>query len=211
MNDDDLIRELREATRRSDEAPTGTELDAPLGDAFQAQVAARIAAARRPRQTRRLWLAVAGPVAMAAAIALWIARPHATFAPLPEYAMEISGGQDSERGEDHAPRTSIVARADGSLTLLLRPANNVTGALAVHAFASHAGAVREVPATTRASSTGSVEVQGRVSDLAGADGATVIVVIARADSKVNALSIASGIEPAPADVKVAKVEVRIAR
>jgi hypothetical protein len=211
VNDEDLIRELGAAARRSDDAPTGTDLDAPLGAEFEAKVATRIVASQRAKRPRRAWLAVAAPLAMAAAVALWIARPHATGSPLPDYAMEVTGGEDAVRGESHAPQTTVVARADGSLTLLLRPASDVHGALDVRAFAASDGAIREVPVTTRISESGSIEMHGRVADLTGASGGAVIVVVSRAGSGVDARAVAAGNEAAPADVKVAKIDVRVAR
>ncbi len=209
MNDDDLIRELRATAKRADEAPTGTPLDAPLGEAFEARVAARIGASRRGARGRLRVLAFATPLAAAAALALWLARPHASLAPLPAYALEVSGAQDTERGADRVSGSPVVARADASLALLLRPTEDVTGPLEVHTFASHAGVVHEVIVATRTSPSGSVEIRARATDLAGPDGATVLVVVGRAGTGGEARGIAES-GNAPAGFRLARVEISVA-
>jgi hypothetical protein len=169
MNDDELLRGLRGAALRADEAPTPSALDAPLGPEFEARVAAQILAERAPKASapkrgRVLWLAA--PLAAAAAIALWIARPTSpTTAPLPEYAMEITGGVDTERGAPSAS-TDVSAHPGDTLTFVLRPATDVALPVEAHLLAMDGGPPRDVPVEKRVSASGSVELRARVDDLA---------------------------------------------
>jgi hypothetical protein len=210
MNDDELLRGLRDAARRSDAKPPMAELSAPLGPQFEAPVAERIARKGRVVKPRRaaLWFALAAPLAAAAAaIALWLAWPgRSPAAPLPEYAMEIAGGVDTERGATPS-RTDVSARAGDTLSIVLRPATDVSAPVEAHLFVSQ----RDVPATLRVSPSGSVELRARVADLAPASetdvSATIVLTRPGLDPK-GALAPGAAV---PAGARVMPLRVHVVR
>lgn len=80
---------------------------------------------------RRRWL-MAVPALAAAAVLLLLLRPLDGLAPLPAFQMEVSGGRKAVRGsEEHA--VLRVGQGDG-VTLVLRPATAVRGAVAARVF-----------------------------------------------------------------------------
>jgi hypothetical protein len=214
VNDEELLAELRNAARRADAADakgTGTALDAPLGAAFEARVAARIAGERRPARARRLWVALPS-LAAAAALVLALTKPWAAHpsSALPDYGIQVTGGEDVERGADAVPRRAVSARADAQLTVLLRPAHDVGEPVAVRVFALRGASPVEVAAETRASSTGSVEVRARAGELAGsARDASIVFVVTAASSAVDARAVAGGGEPAPEGARALRVELHV--
>ena len=84
---------------------------------------------RRPRSRR--WLIAVAPALAAASALLWFVWPRAD-APLPMYALELSGGQSAERGPA-ATATMRVGRGD-DVSAVLRPATAVSGDVAVRVF-----------------------------------------------------------------------------
>jgi hypothetical protein len=191
MNDEELLRGLRGAARRADAKPTRTRLDAPLGAEFEARVAEQIASESRPAGVVRALRWIVPIAAAAAALVLWLARPRPTaYAPLPEYAMEVTGGVDVDRSAEPPARAEITARRSDTLTLVLRPPTDVPGPVEAHLFASHGRSPTEVPATTRVSASGSVELRAKVADIAPASEAvtSAMVVLTRPGLDPRALS-----------------------
>ena len=98
-----------------------------------------LAAARRRRSR---WVAIAAPVAVAAGLALGLglpARRNPAFPALPAYDVSALGGLKEVRGGGSVPTPSATAPTervarDTELTIGLRPATAVDGALAVRAF-----------------------------------------------------------------------------
>lgn len=86
------------------------------------------AGTRRSRPQR--WLRAIAP-AVAAAAVLWFVWPQAG-APLPTYALELSGGRSAERGATAA--AIIRVGAGDHVSAVLRPATAVEGAVAVRVF-----------------------------------------------------------------------------
>jgi hypothetical protein len=207
MNDDELLRGLKGAALRS-EAKSPPE--APLGPQFEARVVEQIVRSQRAVKPRRaLW--IAAPLAAAAAIALWLARPTvAPAAPLPEYAMEITGGVDAERGATPS-RVDVSAHAGDMLTILLRPATDVSATVEAHLLVPQGGTLRDVQATQRISSTGSVELRAAVADLASASesdvSATVVLTRPGLDPKV----VAAPGAVVPAGARVIPLRVHVVR
>jgi hypothetical protein len=212
VNDEEILRELRESANRADGATTGTPLDAPLGTAFEAGVAAKVVASRRAPKPRRTWFAAAAaPLALAAAIALLIARPWrgpTGAAPLPEYSVEVSGGADTERGAGTVTASEVSAHRGDALGVL-RPATIVREPLVARAFASSGGDPREIAASSRTSEEGSIEVRTRVADVAGdATSASLTIVVARQSAGLDARAIANG-AAIPDGAKVVRIHVRV--
>jgi len=219
MNDDDLLRELRDAARQRDGQRTETPLDAPLGPAFEEAVVARIVPVVRSRKSARprvlFYLAPVAALAAAAALLLVIRRaPLAGDAALPAYVLTVAGGLDDVRaGGQPAATSSVAAHAQSPVTLLLRPDTAVHEALTVRVFASRDGNVHEVAAEVRTSATGSVEVRGRLGTLVGdaPGGATLVVIVARQGALFDPGALVPGGSPLPAGVIVERVEARVLR
>ena len=208
MNDDELLRGLR-----AEEAPPPSALDAPLGADFEARVAAQIvresAPKRRPGNGRRvIW--IGAPLAVAAAIALWIARPvSSAAAPLPEYAMEIAGGVDTERGAP-AVRNEVSAHPGDTLTFVLRPATDVAAPVEAHVLAPEGENARDVAVETRVSTSGSIELRVRVSNLApGASTGDVNATIVVARPGLDPVAIAKASEALPKGARVFHLVVHV--
>jgi hypothetical protein len=219
VNDDDLLKGLRDAVRRAEEEPAPPELGAPLGADFEAGVVAKLGGAKaavratpprkRPAQVVALWT-VLPALAVAAAVALSVGGTWRHGAsPLPEYGAEVSGGVDAERGA--GPATSRVsARADAPLRIVLRPATGTTEAPAVHAFVKGASGLREVALDTRTSASGSIELRGKAGDVTGgAPDATLLLVLTGAGSGLDAKTIAASAPPAPDGARVVPVDVHL--
>jgi hypothetical protein len=230
MNDEELLRGLKDAARRHPEPePEAPDLSAPLGPAFEARMVEQLARrgapsapapapapAPKPR-SKVVWLFA--PVAAAAAVAaLWLAWPGSSpTAPLPEYAMEVRGGVDSERGAPQAPRTGVSARPGDTLSIVLRPAIDVGQPIEAHLFASVAAsaspptALREVPVTLRVSASGSVELRVKVADLAPASEPEVFTRIVLLRPGLDPVGIARSAAPELAGARVFLLDVRIVR
>lgn len=90
---------------------------------------APITALRRSRPRR--WLIAAAPALAAAAVLLWFVWPR-PGAPLPVYALELSGGRAAQRGAD---TDGILRVGPGDrVSAVLRPATPVRGAVGVRVF-----------------------------------------------------------------------------
>lgn len=214
MNDDQLLRELREAGLRSDARPTGTPLDAPLGPAFQARMADAIANGGRvvplKRGRRGAVAAAVGALAVAASVAVWFARPSVTqVAALPEYALSVTGGVDTERGAAPSAGGAVSARRGDTLAILLRPAVDTQAPVEAHVLVSHGGALQEVPSTQKASGTGSIELRTRVADLAEVGMSDVDATVVLLRPGLDPKAIASGAEPTPPGARVLRLEVHV--
>jgi hypothetical protein len=151
------------------------------------------------RRRRARWLAVVAPVAVAAGIALVLAVPSRrgpAFAPLPAYDVSALGGLKEVRGGAPVPTvgaTAAVERVarDTELTIRLRPATAVDGALAVRAFlVANAGVADATAANGRTSSqelgasvelapSGAAEIHVRPGAAAAAGRAIVRVLVGR--------------------------------
>jgi hypothetical protein len=162
-----------------------------------------LAAARRKR-TR--WVMVGLPLAAAAGLALVFGLPSprtATQPALPSYEVSALGGLKEFRGgEPVAGGTGAVAHAeriarDTELTVRLRPATSVDGALAVRAFVVEGTAVRELAPRVELAPSGAAEVHVRPgTTLATGAHATLRVLVGRPDDvKVAAAGDAVGTPP----------------
>lgn len=112
----------------------------------------------RPRR----WVAVVPALAAAAAV-LFFAWPGRQLAPVPEYQLALSGEQ-ALRGE---PSAEAVPRlGPGSqLSLVLRPARAVEGAIQVRAFLVQGGKAQPWNPPMEVSSEGAVRIAGLVETL----------------------------------------------
>lgn len=162
----DVVREER-APRDDDQAKAllapfdASELDALTERAASALGAGEVDAIARATTTtkaggapmtsareraRARWAWVATPLAAAAMIALFIAKPwSSTGVGLgPDYELVAEGDARATRS-DPAPATAAPMRIErgGAITLYLRPRSPGTGAIGVRAFLDHEGALSE--------------------------------------------------------------------
>jgi hypothetical protein len=191
---DDLISRLRAlAKEERDETGMPDELRAPLSLAERDEIAAAVLAAGTPRAAavvtplasrrsrRRVWLAIALPVAAAAGLVL-VARPrldsNGSLPPLPTYEVSARGGmKELRQGErDSGGVVGATARPErvGRQTEIVvgcRPATAVDGPVAARAFvfrdgaAGAAGSPAEIATQVQTAPTGALEI--RVRPLAG--------------------------------------------
>jgi hypothetical protein len=149
---------------------------------------------------------------VAAGIALVLAVPSRrgpAFAPLPPYDVSALGGLKEVRGGAPVPTVGATAAAervarDTELTIRLRPATAVDGALAVRAFlVGNAGganvgtSTQELGASIELAPSGAAEIHVRPGAAAPAGRATVRVLVGRPDD-VRAATAADA-TGAPAD------------
>lgn len=173
---DDERREL--ARRAADDPALRDDMKRlePVGEAVRQHIVerARFELSASSKRSRARWL-VPASLAAAAAAALLLARGPA-HAPLPDYALTVAGGIDEVRGDD--ARERLVVGPDTPVDLLLRPARDVTGPVALRAF------FRDDPARMLAlspdiSAQGSLRVHGRAHELLGTNrGERELVLIA---------------------------------
>ena len=107
-------------------APGDTRDHIPITGADRGRRSAQ-AAPRRPRR----WVMAVAPALAAAAVLLFFVWPQAG-APLPSYALELSGGRAAERG---AAADAIIRVGPGDrVSAVLRPATAISGEVAVRVF-----------------------------------------------------------------------------
>lgn len=122
------VAELEALAASSPEAREIFEAFRPLGSGFEARVVAAAQAALpkpRPRllpfrlPARPVWASLGAAGAVAAALWLFVRPSH--LLPLPDYTLQLSAGDQSERGDELTP-AALPAFSPGSLlTLRLEP------------------------------------------------------------------------------------------
>jgi hypothetical protein len=180
MTDEDLLeivaREVRE--ERAEEASSGsTPLDAALrdrivADALRALGPPVVVAPRRP--WRRLAVAAA-PLAMAAAVLLYLGA--ARTSPLPGYDAEWSAGALEQRSFDSVTPDVLALSPAGRFELVLRP-RSAAGAVEVRAFLVQNGAAAPWAPPIDVSADGAVHVTGRVGSLFAGRAGNLLVAVA---------------------------------
>jgi hypothetical protein len=158
-----LFRPLEEATKHriadalAQDSATG---DSDAGDAPEnAATRAAVPAGVRRLAPNARWAVVAVPLALAAALALFLLRPQ-SLSPLPDYSASLRGGQAELRSgdaSDAVPRIGPGSEFD----LQLRPSVDVDGAVEARAFVVQAGRVTPVAASPRIAPSGGFRLQGR--------------------------------------------------
>jgi hypothetical protein len=209
VNDDDILEGLRGAAREELSSADEASLD---DVALARMVRAAEQAQGRPAKGRaRAGVVVAiATLFAAAAAAVFVARAPTTDAAIdaPRYAIEISGGQESARGEVVATRAR--AHASDPLRVIARP--DVDARAPMHAsVASVRGVVASASsADIRVSASGAVEVTGTVGALVGAapGEATLVVVVAPATMPIDVVAIASG-AAAPKGAAIVRATVQV--
>jgi hypothetical protein len=147
----------------------------PLADAVLDRMAARatpVRPIRGPASWFRRAVAVAGPLAIAAGVALYIATPTAT--PLARYDVSTSGGEQALRAPSTAGTSVHVGSHASRVELLLRPATRESEVEA-HAFAVRGDDVEPWEATSEYSAEGTARITGSSAALRDASEIRVVV------------------------------------
>lgn len=109
------------------------------------------------RSLPRRWLMAAAPALAAAATLLWFVWPRAG-APLPAYALELSGGRSAERG---AAADVILRVGPGDrVSAVLRPATAVSGEVAVRVFVNGHALPDAAALSVEQSADGALRISG---------------------------------------------------
>ncbi len=177
-------------------ATAGTRTTVPTG----------ITSLAEARRKRTRWVTLGLPLAAAAGLALVIGLPprHPVQPPLPGYDVtamgglkEFRGGEPIVEGIGAVAHTQRIAR-DTELTVRLRPATAVEGALAVRAFIVDGTGVNELAPSVELAPSGAAEIHVRPgATVAAGAHATLRVLVGRPDDvKAAAPSEAAG---TPAD------------
>jgi hypothetical protein len=161
---------LRERAAADPEIARLYEAFRPLDDAAKQRIAERVAASLpRPRLATawRRAAIIAGPLAAAAVVVLALQLRHSAnpSALLPEYALDVSGGDRATRSGT-APMGGPVELHRGSrLEIVLRPATAVQHPVAVRAFLVQGDQVRRWAAPMEQSADGAVRIAGEAGTL----------------------------------------------
>jgi hypothetical protein len=123
-----------------------------------------LSSAAGTRRRRLGWIAVVGPLAVAAVLVLAVRMSGTPERPLPAYAMIITGGLKELRGASPAGAvgsTLPVERAGRhtEIVVVCRPEVSVEGPVATRLFLIQGTVAREVQARARTSPSGSVEIR----------------------------------------------------
>jgi hypothetical protein len=224
VSDDELLKGLARAVREERDAEAHGRADAelarPLDEAARgrfADAALRAmgtAPAREPRpraRVVRLGAAVAGVVALAAAVLVYVRGPGAPT--LPPYEVSLVGGDSQTRSAPAAGAgDEITVRADGYLEIRLRPEHAPGARPEVHAAVVHDGTARPWAPRVEVSTDGAVRVAGPVSTLFDDPRGTWEVLIAMGSAgavPVDPGAIARAAPSPSASLHVYRVVVRI--
>jgi hypothetical protein len=141
------------STPDASRAPRDTTGTAATPAGAQPRSAAVIPLRSRPRR----WLMAAAPALAAAAVLLWFVWPRAG-APLPVYALELSGGRAAQRGAD---TDGILRVGPGDrVSAVLRPATPVHGAVGVRVFVNGRALPDAGALSVEQSSDGALRISG---------------------------------------------------
>src|SRR5687768_14792229 len=158
----DELAELEREAASDPNAKALLEAARPLSDDAQDRIAGNLAkqmggAVVRPARWRSRAGAIAGALALAAGIAVFVSRSGPDAVPL--YALDASGAANV-RGPSPAGSPCVLrASALGSFEVVARPHDRVDGAIGAHAFLVRTGgAVEPFPTSIETSPQGSVRV-----------------------------------------------------
>lgn len=194
MADDDILKALGRLAREHRAADALADAVHPLDEAIKQRMAERAVEALQgtqplatvtalaPRKKRWPAAAIAGPMALAASLAVWVAV-RAGPETLPRYEMSLSGGLQALRAApvEDAP---LVLGAEAQLTLVLRPATAVEQPVTAKLFVKQNTRTREWRSVAEVSSQGAVKLTANAADLGPMEPGELelVVVVGRPDA-----------------------------
>jgi hypothetical protein len=162
--------ELRALAEGSDEMRDAYEAFRPLDADFRERVLHAVLAPQPAAEAeeraatvlpfRRRFVQVGGWLAAAAVLALVVTRLGGPVEPLPEYLLEVGGGDRQIRSEDPEAAEERVFAQGSRLELVLRPRTAVSGPVEASLFVDRGGKLRPWDVDAEVSSTGAVKVAG---------------------------------------------------
>lgn len=165
--DDDVARPLDDAARaritakllEATTAKAGPKPDAATRESASASPAkTRDDGARVVLLRRAAW--VVAPLAMAAAVLLWIGRPQ-SLAPVPDYEVSLVGGDQTTRGAPVQLRgDTIRVRSASRVQIVARPATKPEGTVEARAFLIRGGAAQPWTVPIEVSPEGAARISG---------------------------------------------------
>ena len=189
---------VAELERRAGTDPQAAALLAasrPLGAAVEERIAARVVLEAEPAKVepkasakpkvvpfaRRLAV-VAGPLALAAAVLIWVLagrNGETARALLPDYAVSASSDQAMRGPGDTAPSTGLRLHAgDAPFEIVVRPATSAGRKVVAYAFAIGEGEPNPIDAKVEIAPEGSIRIRGRARALDGAREVRVVIGVA---------------------------------
>ncbi|MBI4511950.1 MAG: hypothetical protein HY698_20120 [Deltaproteobacteria bacterium] len=204
MTDDQLLKALGQLAReqRAMEEPSVTSLSDTAKDKLAARLLAEVRRGSQnpgptghviPSRTKAIRASMLGvPLAMAAALALWLTTTErASLAPLPNYEMVASGGaRDFRSGEPSRGEEPIVLVPGTRLDLHLRPATPVVGRISTRVHAVQNGQAREIGVQEQVSDEGAVRISVPAEAIPNPGEWEVVVVLGRAGAVPETLAAA---------------------
>lgn len=162
---------LRERAAADPEIATLYEAFRPLDDSTQERIATRVAdrVAERPRITWRRAALVAGPLAAAAVIVLALRLPRSTasFPAVPEYSLDLAGGDRATRSGAPAETGTVAVHRESRLEIVLRPKTSVSGPVVVRSFLVRGDDARPWNVPMDRSPDGAVRIAGQAGTMLG--------------------------------------------
>lgn len=144
--------------------------DAALDDAITASVLGQAARPARPPapvvsiteapSARRRWAWAGAAIALAAGLLVFVLRSPPA---LPPYSLENHAGEQVVRGEQNAKE--VVYGAGSQLDLILRPAADLTTAVAIRVFHARGDTISALPVEPTRSDSGAFRLRGAVDEL----------------------------------------------
>jgi hypothetical protein len=184
---DSLLRKLGQLAREQDGEAPPAELLSAHGDAARARIVERALGALAPapravraRSRKRLFFAFALPLAGAAALLVLVPRARPPGAPLPAYALEVSGGVAEVRGTP--PAGPLLLEAGARVELRLRPQHPIDGAADARLFWRAGRDLRRWPVRAQMSPEGVLRVIAPAESPFGPGDGEIIAVVARPDT-----------------------------
>jgi hypothetical protein len=226
----DELQEMQARAQRDAELARALDAHAPLDAQVKARISAELVAVaqrqnasageaaaatpgrvvalepRAARARRAAWLVL--PLSAAAAALLWLAGSR-QVAPIPAYALQVSGARAEMRSgpavTDGADAEAAVrVGADTRLRVLLRPATAVTGEVAARVYLARGDALSEWPAQIQPAESGALQLVLAAPPQSVA-GAEARIVVARPELLGHVESLARGTDARGAGYQVWRV------
>lgn len=154
----------------------------PLDDAFEEAVTDRLhaavtspAAAPRSRRRRGRAFGLFTGIAALAAGALFFVLPGAEPAPLPAFRLDDLGAATDVRGSAAPSAEVAVYDADTPLSVVLRPAEPVTGPVAVRAFVERGPRLERIDLRAEVAETGAIRIEAALDALVSSGASTAVL------------------------------------
>lgn len=188
----EAVRALEERAKREPETAAMVAASRPSGDAAVERVVARVGAkananakadanakanakgGRLIALVRRASVVVA-PLAVAAAVVLYLGRGGGSREALPEYSVVASGEKDTRGADEAQARLELRGGEGATFEIVARPGTDAGAHVVAYVFAIGEGEPNPVDAKVEVAFGGSVRIRGRARALDGAREVRVVL------------------------------------